>query len=286
MKWHTYVNIDHVSGIHKKKDVLYHIDYLMRREECAYAWSNTHFEQDIDKFKAAEKQTWALLNDHENRVNSRLQSRLVIPLPNSFNTAAAKTIFDEISALLNQRGNVHASAFLHRGSDVKRHRDGAQNLHLHIVFSERDHKTFQKIRELKSKQVLQSIKEIVSSNIRQHGIATGPRQTDLLQKKKISYKIVQQYRKQGHTEHREYQEFLLKQALQQQIRTEIRIFNAEKKRREHDQRSNELDAAIIAARRQRSVLNAPNMLEPGRKQRPNAPKAPESSISENHIIRR
>lgn len=280
MKWHVYTHLSHCSGIQKKQHVLAHIDYLLRQSECKAFWSNTHFEQDIDDFKNAEKSMWKTLNSHEKRTNSRLQSRLVIPLPNSFTIASAKKIFDEISALLNRYGNVHSMCALHQGGDSKQHRNGAQNLHLHIDFSDRDYKTFKKIRALTdmktSNQILQNIKTIVSSNIQRHGIQTGPRSLDLMQSKKFSYKIVQKYRKEGVTEHREYQEFLSKQALQQQIRAEIKLFNIEKKKEEALQRErrkqhiDELDKQIFGIKRQRDaqqariadVLNPPNALRP------------------------
>jgi hypothetical protein len=274
--WSSYVNISHVSGQGSKEKVQAHISYLMRENECIQFWSNSHDEVDIEKFKAVEKEKWKELNSHEKRVNSRIQSRLIIPLPNMMNEAASRKIFDDISEELKRYGSIHVMGALHRGEDKKNHRKGMQNLHLHIDFSDRDTKTFKKIRALsdrkQSAQILKNIKKIVDDNLNDIGVKTGIRIDDLRCDRHFDFRIVQQYRRTGKTENKDCQKFIEKKRIQQEIRMLYKQYIHLKKKEEQaeiKEYNKDLDEQISGLLRQRQqsheyddILNPKQRLKP------------------------
>jgi hypothetical protein len=278
--WSSYVNISHVSGQGSKEKVQAHISYLMRENECIQFWSNSHDEVDIEKFKVTEKQIWKMLNEKEKRVNSRMQSRLIIPLPNGLSASASQKIFTDISEELNAHGNVHITAALHKGDDTKNHRNGIPNLHMHIDFSDRDIKTFKKIRALsdrkQSAEILRKIKVIVEENINDNNIKTGIRIDDLRCDRHFSHKVVQEYRRIGKTENKEYQAFLEKKRIQEEMRMLYWKYKQHKKKedikkynKDIKKYNKELDDEISSLMQQRQqsheyddILNPKQRLKP------------------------
>lgn len=216
--WSNYVNQSHVSGAGARGKIQANLRYLLRPEECQAAWSNGHIATNSENFLLEEKKIWKNLNSMEKRVNGRMQTRLIIALPNVFDKNGAKNIYGDIEKELNKYGSVQVLGVLHRGKDKKNYRAGVKNLHLHIAYNDRDKKTGKKIRQLNDKKLLDRIKLIVEENIKKTGVEIGRRAGDLMYKKHFGPSVWHQWRRTGVTQHIQFHNFLEAKVVQQQYR--------------------------------------------------------------------
>lgn len=144
--WVVYVNSSIVSGIGNKGKACAYAEYLLRGQECIKEWCN----HDINDAKAI----WLKHLESEKRVNSRVQNRLDIPLPN---TLTEKQI-DKLVTLLKQHFNADGKPLLTIALHGGKKEGQKQNLHLQIAYNDRDVDSKKKIRSLQDRSFIGDIR--------------------------------------------------------------------------------------------------------------------------------
>jgi hypothetical protein len=164
-KWTVFANLSHISGLENAGKVKDYSAYLFRESEYSAHWGDA--PQGREESIESEKTIWGDLLEKEKRIDSRLQSRLIIPVPNGLSESAADNLANAVLAEIKSHGNLHAVVVKHKGK-------GGANLneHFHAYYSDRDLITHKKNREVQKKSFLQNIKKIVASEIRRANIYT------------------------------------------------------------------------------------------------------------------
>lgn len=158
--WAVYAHLSHISGQENKQKAIRYVDYILRANECIASYS-------ADKSKD-EKDKWRELLSREERINSRMQSRIIVPLPNSLTQQQFQEFAYAINDFFKQYGGVHFLVALHRGQKKDYH-----NLHAHIVYSDRDVSTGRKLRDMLGRFFLLNLKSTIAEFL--HTIQTNVR---------------------------------------------------------------------------------------------------------------
>lgn len=165
MDFKAFVNLSHCSGQENRQKALRHVAYILRDGECALSSLDTLDGEKSEMIKR-ETEEYAELFESEKRIDARLQSRMIIQIPNSINSISAmNSIEDLLKEEFGKLGNIKFTAALHNG-----HKQGkVQNKHIHVIFSDRDTKTKKKIRGLQDKKFLVTIKRRTEAIFRKSG---------------------------------------------------------------------------------------------------------------------
>ena len=166
-RWSSYMELRHCSGAEHRRNVVRHVGYLLRKDECIMAFTDSTGTRD------EIKKRWKDIADRElsKRVDARMQSRLVIPLPNDVDLKAFREEFGNYFGKLALRNHTWLVT-VHKGEsgDVER------NLHGHLVYNDRDLVTGKKNRDLMSKEFLQAVKGQYERFLESQGYTIEPRQ--------------------------------------------------------------------------------------------------------------
>jgi|WetSurMetagenome_2_1015567.scaffolds.fasta_scaffold00152_34 hypothetical protein len=155
-QWTVFANLSHISGLENAGKVRDYAAYLFRENEYVnYYGSGPALRAEALK---NETETWEELLTFEKRIDSRLQSRLIIPFPNNLSKTDTANLANQIQHKIKSYG-LHCSVIEHKGK--------GKNRHFHAVYSDRDLKTKKKNRDVQKKSFLQDIKRIVAAEIRQ-----------------------------------------------------------------------------------------------------------------------
>jgi len=165
--WKVWSDTSVVSGLENVGKVADYADYLFRQEEYASHMSSSYLFDSADNSRVAETEIWKSLLSKEKRIDSRLQSRIILPLPNSLTPEQrADMMRSVIQYFKSINSNLHISVVEHQG--IKKGRKQL-NSHLHIVYSQRDRVTGKKDRNITHPNFIPNFYVMVKNKLQEYG---------------------------------------------------------------------------------------------------------------------
>jgi len=108
VSWKTYVHSYHYSGSANKGKASAYADYLMRDDECEAVYKNNQVITDKNQFKElreTSKKEWSNHLEKEKTDNARLQTRIIIPIPNDMTKEAKEDLAKNLSHTITHKKN-------------------------------------------------------------------------------------------------------------------------------------------------------------------------------------
>lgn len=156
MDWKLFTNFSKISGAGNAGKAASHICYITRPRECSFFISDTSTDNSEETRLHLRKDWQAIeMSEIAKRHDARLQSRLIVALPNEFSDEQIRKLYiDVVKPTFGELPHVFA---VHNGKKGE-----AENRHFHLAWNDRSKATGKKNRTLITRDFAEGFRKKIS----------------------------------------------------------------------------------------------------------------------------